>query len=152
LALRNPQRTDVRVLARTLDEQVMRPVRAILGSTRRLFISPDGSLNLIPFAALVNEHHRYLVESYEISYLTSGRDLLRLQIPRESRTGPLVVADPAFGRANLAYAASRKIALPVESHEDGISHADFSRAYFPPLPGTGGEARALKAFCRKSRF
>jgi len=77
--------------------------------------------------------------------LTSGRDLLRLQVPRESRTGPLVVANPAFGISHIAYSPSRKIALPVESDASGTSHADFSRAWFPPLPGTAGEAKALKA-------
>ena len=70
---------DVKPLARALDEKVMRPVRALLGDTKRLLISPDGSLNLIPFAALVDEQDRFLVESFSISYLTSGRDLLRLQ-------------------------------------------------------------------------
>jgi hypothetical protein len=33
----------------------MQPVRANLGKTRHVFIAPDGALNLIPFAALVDE-------------------------------------------------------------------------------------------------
>src|SRR5262249_47382426 len=73
-ALRDPKREDAKPLARALDEQVMRPVRALLGETRRVLISPDGELNLIPFAALVDEQGHYLVERYSISYLTSGRD------------------------------------------------------------------------------
>ena len=39
---------------------------------------------------------RYAVERYSISYLTSGRDLLRLQVARESKGG-LLVAAPDFG-------------------------------------------------------
>src|SRR5207249_11441211 len=70
---------EVKPAARALDELVMRPVRKLIGDKQRLLISPDGALNLIPFDALVDEKGKYLVENYEISYLTSGRDLLRLQ-------------------------------------------------------------------------
>src|SRR5262249_1084388 len=81
-ALRDPKRTDVKRLAREVDEKVMRPVRSLLGETRRLLVAPDGLLNLIPYAALVDERNQYLVEHYTISYLTSGRDLLRYQTPQ----------------------------------------------------------------------
>jgi hypothetical protein len=50
---------DVNRLARALDELVMRPIRSSLlseqGEIRHLLIAPDGSLNLMPFAALVDE-------------------------------------------------------------------------------------------------
>ena len=75
----------MRGLARALDERVMRPVRKLLGESRQLFLSPDGALNLLPFAALVDEGDRYLVETYTLTYLTSGRDLLRLQLNADSR-------------------------------------------------------------------
>ena len=74
---------------------------AHLGRSSHLLIAPDGALNLIPFAALVDEESRYLVERYTITYLTSGRDLLRLQLPHESRSQPLIVAAPAFGEPAL---------------------------------------------------
>ncbi|HEV8483750.1 MAG TPA: tetratricopeptide repeat protein, partial [Blastocatellia bacterium] len=76
-ALRDPQRGEVRRLARAMDEKVMRPVRALLGDATHLLVSPDGALNLIPFEAFVDEQNRYLVERYAFTYLTSGRDLLR---------------------------------------------------------------------------
>src|SRR5262249_39782007 len=101
-ALRDPKRTDVKQLARELDEMVMRPVRSLLGNTqgetRRLLVAPDGSLNLIPFAALVDERNQYLVERYTISYLTSGRDLLRFETSQQNKNAPLVVANPLFGK------------------------------------------------------
>ncbi len=96
LALRDPKRTDAASLARQLDEKVMQPVRSLLGETRHLLISPDGMLNLLPFAALVDEQKRYLIERYNVSYVTSGRDLLRMQIARAPKNAPLIVADPDF--------------------------------------------------------
>ncbi|MBS1810532.1 MAG: CHAT domain-containing protein [Acidobacteria bacterium] len=95
-ALRDPKRDDAASLARQVDEKVMRPVRALLGESKHLLISPDGMLNLLPFAALVDEQKRYLIERYTISYLTSGRDLLRLQVARTPKGAPLIVADPDF--------------------------------------------------------
>jgi CHAT domain-containing protein len=64
--------------------------------TRRVLIAPDGALNLVPFAALVDQKGHYLVQHYEFSYLTSGRDLLRLHVKQESKQVKLVIANPGF--------------------------------------------------------
>ena len=117
-ALRNPKRVDVKRLARAVDAKVFQPLRPLLGDVTRLLISPDGSLNLVPFAALVDERGRYVVERYSISYLASGRDLLRLQVARESRGGPMVVAAPDFGRR------SRVEASRLEKQEKDASEGE----------------------------
>jgi CHAT domain-containing protein/Tfp pilus assembly protein PilF len=152
-ALRKPGRKDAKRLARALDERLMRPVRSLLsnipGATQHLLIAPDGSLNLIPFAALVDERNRYLIERYAISYLTSGRDLLRLQTPEESRSAPLVVANPDFGR--LALMAEKMAATgdlnsgKSQSGDQAQARIDSTRLLFQPLPGTEDEALAIKA-------
>jgi CHAT domain-containing protein len=154
-ALSNPKRGDVRRLARRVDQRVMRPVRALLGDTRRIFISPDGMLNLIPFAALVDGRGRYLVGRYSFSYLTSGRDLLRLQAKVASREAPLLVADPDFGSEHRAEAA-RLLTQPKESakeqaKEESAAHA-FSQFYFPPLPATAEEGEVLKKLLPGARL
>jgi len=134
-ALGDPGRTDARRLARALDQRVMEPIRNLMDDSRHLLISPDGQLNLIPFAALVDAQNRYLVERFTISYLSSGRDLLRLQIPRESRSDPVIVASPAFGEPELV-AANRTAKR---------ARVDDSQIFFGPLPGAANEVRALKA-------
>src|SRR6266498_69503 len=153
-ALRDPRRTDVKQLARGMDDKVMRPVRALLqsglgemrGKVRRLLIAPDGSLNLIPFAALVDEQGRYLVERYSISYLVSGRDLLRLQVRQPSKSEAVVVADPDYGETVVAAQLKRRdVGLPSGMPQTAGSDVSLSQVYFPPLRGTAGEARALKA-------
>ncbi|PYS80890.1 MAG: kinesin [Acidobacteria bacterium] len=137
-ALRDPQRGDVKQLARALDERVMRPLRRLLGETRKVLLSPDGELNVVPFAALVDESGKYLVETYTITYLTSGRDLLRLQQRSESRQGPLIVANPLFGEEGAS--------------AGGVVLNDYARIEFGPLPGTDGEARALKEIVPGARL
>ena len=147
-SLRDPDRAEVSRLARVVDDKLMKPVRGLLGPTDHLLISPDGPLNLIPFGALVDERGRYLIEQFTITYLTSGRDLLRLQVPRVSKGPPVVVADPAFGDPAL---------LPVRDGKDksgvnGRSRVDYSQMFFGPLPGVGEEVRALKALLPQATF
>ena len=154
-ALRDPRRKDVESLARAVDQKVMQPVRALADDAAVLLISPDGALNLVPFQALEDEHGRYLVERYSISYLTSGRDLLRMQSPRPSRSEPLVIANPFFGepemaptllaKANRASSGSRTSALPASQQRRSITIGkDLSSVYFAPLSGAGQEARAIQ--------
>ena len=135
-ALRDPARTDLPMRARDLDEQVMRPLRASLGDATRLLISPDGLLNLVPFEAFVDEDGRYLIERYATSYLTSGRDLLRLQVTATRRNNSVViVADPLFGEPGTT-----SVAPSAHQFAD-----DLSSMYFAPLAGSGAEARAINA-------
>jgi CHAT domain-containing protein/Tfp pilus assembly protein PilF len=147
-ALRHPRRGDVKRPARAVDAKVFQPVRPLLGNVSRLLISPDGELNLIPFAALVDERGRYAVERYSISYLTSGRDLLRLQVARESKGGPLVIAAPDFGGGVLAKASrlkkQQKNALASEVKAES-ARAAVKDLYFPPLPDAAQEGEALRS-------
>ena len=134
-ALGNPERSDARRLGRALDARIMQPVRDLVDDAEHLLVSPDGQLNLIPFAALVDEQNRYLVERYTISYLTSGRDLLRLQVRQDSRSDPVIVAAPDFGEPAVVAGGSKGEAARI----------DESQLFFGPLPGAAGEVRALAA-------
>jgi CHAT domain-containing protein/tetratricopeptide (TPR) repeat protein len=140
-ALRDPRRKDAADLARALDEKLMRPARALAGDAAQLLISPDGDLNLIPFEALMDEQGRYLVERYSISYLTTGRDLLRIAVPRPSKSGMVVIANPHFGEPPAAPLAKAH-AAPRRSVTAG---ADLQSVYFAPLAGTVAEARAIQS-------
>jgi CHAT domain-containing protein len=155
-ALADPSRQDAVALARALDAKVMQPVRAMTGDSTRLLISPEGDLNLIPFEALVDEQQRFAVERFSITYLTTGRDLLRLQKPRASGTGPMVVANPLFGEpAEPLLAESTPQKSPaaqaaraphvIEQRRSVTSGASLSDVYFAPLPGTEQEAKSIES-------
>ncbi|HLG14862.1 MAG TPA: CHAT domain-containing tetratricopeptide repeat protein [Blastocatellia bacterium] len=157
-ALRDPNLTDVKRRARAVEQKVFRPVRKLIGDTRRVLLSPDGALNLIPFAALVDERNRYLVQRYSFTYLTSGRDLLRLREKVQSKQGMVILGNPDYGpmdgvdterglkqstpqvvtKKQEATTTSKATAQPTEA-------TDFSRVRFPALPGTQQEVEALKA-------
>jgi len=149
-ALRDPENKNVQHLAREMDSRIMQPLRPLVGDATQLLISPDGELNLIPFEALVDEHQHYLVERYSISYLTTGRDLLRLQVARSSRSAPVIVADPVYGEPASAELATTKpsrsrMSPRPDARRSVTSAGDLSDVYFAPLPGTAVEASVIKA-------
>ena len=140
---------DPKPIARRLDAALLQPIRDLYRRSAglspsaplpHLLISPDGYLNLIPFAALVDENNRYLAETTEISYLTSGRDLLRLASQPPSQQPSLILANPNYDRPGTA------IPLPIAqtAHKPLATRAiDLSGLHFDPLPGTGTEAHAI---------
>jgi CHAT domain-containing protein len=151
-ALRDRRRMDIKRLARAVDNKIMRPVRSSIrslrgdapGEIRRLLIAPDGRLNLIPFAALVDEQRRYLVERYTISYLTSGRDLLRQPTASAKSSAPLIVASPAFGRYLAPVVRADQTSGKGPAGNQGAQPIDPAPTFFQPLPGTEDEALAIK--------
>jgi CHAT domain-containing protein/Tfp pilus assembly protein PilF len=143
-ALISPRSTNVKQVGQALFGKVMRPILPLVGNTHRLFVSPDSDLNLIPFGALVDEQDQYLVETYAITYLTSGRDLLRLQVHTRSKQGPVIFANPLFDRLIGQGSETTTQAAPVaDATGKGRRSADLRDAKFNPLPGTAGEAKAL---------
>ncbi|HEU4414715.1 MAG TPA: CHAT domain-containing tetratricopeptide repeat protein [Candidatus Angelobacter sp.] len=147
-ALRDPQRQDVVQLARAVDALIIAPVRAQFKGVTQLLISPDGELNLIPFEALKNEHGQYLAEGYSITYLTTGRDLIRMQTRRASKSGPVVIANPAFGEPPLTEApgAGRerfKVVAARGNRRSITTGETLAGVYFAPLVGTAQEARII---------
>jgi CHAT domain-containing protein/Tfp pilus assembly protein PilF len=148
-ALRDPKRRDYKRLARAVDRLVMQPIRPLLGTTRRVLVAPDGNINLIPFAALVDQRNQFLIERYTFGYLTSGRDLLRLQVKRPSKQSALIVANPDFGPevgedAKSASGSERILRYKTGTQSSESKGTVITQAFFPSLPGTAGEAQALK--------
>jgi CHAT domain-containing protein len=151
-SLRDPHRADAKVVARIAYAKILEPIAGSFGSTTHLIFSPDGDLQLIPFDSMVDAKGRYLVERYTSTYVTTGRDLLRLQVERPSKNKPLIVADPFFGApAGEGEAPAGKkgeIPGPVSGAAGSMRSVtvggDLSAMYFAPLAGTALEARSIK--------
>jgi CHAT domain-containing protein len=151
-SLRDPDSRNIKEQARAVDEKIMRPVRALAGDARHLLIAPDGQLDLIPFEALVDENGHYLVERNLFTYLSTGRDLLRMQTPRAGTTEIAIVADPNFGEPKaraVSAAPTTRTHLATRSISRGN---DSSRIYFAPLHGTKAEAQAIHSLFHQARI
>ncbi len=82
---------------RNLDAKLLAPIRGRLPGVSHLIISPDAKLNLVPFEALIDPQGRPALERYLFSYLTSGRDLLRLAAQQAPQSPGTIVSDPDYG-------------------------------------------------------
>ncbi len=138
-------------LSQALYRLAFQPLLPLVGRTRRLFLSPDGQLALVPFAAL-HDGQQFLVESFDFTYLTSGKDLL----PRAEETVPnasvAVLADPDFSarlpsptlsltEAPTQAQRSASVERFFSSLREGQAHRVWSAV---PLPGTRQEAEAIQ--------
>jgi len=120
-------------IARQLDQKLMAPLRPYLSNQAHLLLSPDSQLNLIPFDALVAEDNNYLIETYQTSYLSSGRHLLKLRSNAPSQQPPVIIANPN-------YAASETV---TTANSDNSRSVDANSLSFAALPGTAQEASAI---------
>jgi len=146
-ALADPN-TQMKRKARALDRLVMQRVRPLLGNATKVFIAPDGSLGLVPFAALVDEHGKFLVEGFEFTYLTSARDLLRTRAINTKKAGGTVIADPIFDKIDAPPKATTPTATPATPK--GRRSRGLGKRRWKRLPGTANEARALAALIPKA--
>ena len=116
--------------AQALYRQVAAPLLPHIEGRTDIYLSLDGSLNLIPFDAL-HDGTDYLLGRYRFHYLTSGRDLLRQPSLRPPGR-PLILANPDVGHADVA--------------TDGEPQSIYQRlAALTPLPAAQWEAQQIAA-------
>ncbi|HEY4492312.1 MAG TPA: tetratricopeptide repeat protein, partial [Acidobacteriota bacterium] len=90
------QSRQMKKLAAQLNQHLIKPIDSLLVNRKHLLVSPDGLLHLIPLEALVQEDGQYLLQKFRISYLASGRDIVRWADPALPRNEAVVMADPDF--------------------------------------------------------
>ncbi|MEA5413636.1 CHAT domain-containing tetratricopeptide repeat protein [Synechococcus sp. BA-132 BA5] len=118
---------------------VLDPLSAATHGVDTLFISPDGELNRVPFAALpAPGSSQLLSEELQLRLLTTGRELLDLQNTSSVKTSPaLVVANPAFDRKPITVQSPR---LAISSQQRS---GDLGSRRWAPLPGTATEGATI---------
>jgi CHAT domain-containing protein len=95
------------------------------------------------------------VERYLFTYLTTGRDLLRMQAHASSQTDVTVVADPYFDDPEKQQGSTRPVQSQLaaqKSETRGQAARDLSGVYFSPLAGTKLEAESIRALFPNARL
>jgi CHAT domain-containing protein len=82
-------------ISNQLYRRLISPLMPSLTGIDKIYIAPDGMINLLPFETLTEDGKRFLIDDYQFVYLTSGRDLLRNK-PDLSGRDAFVLADPDF--------------------------------------------------------
>ena len=129
-----------------------------LGDASRVFIVPDGLLNLVPFAALPVGQRSYLLESgVVIHYLSAERDLVPSSHAPVPQRGLLAIGGPAFDDRTLFHGGNAKTVTAGELTNPSAALraaeqvcGDFQTAQFQPLAGTLQEVRELSGLWRTS--
>ena len=127
----------------TLGTVIFDPLVEVLKGYRRLFLAPDGDLTRLPFEALPAGDGRRLIDQYQISYLSVGRDLLRFEVVNTGQpTRPVVIADPDYDLWS-----SDTQSLVDETSSRGRLLFDLRRSgwQFRRLPGTHIEGEHIAA-------
>lgn len=130
------------------------PLLDALGDRTRLLIAPDGDLNRLSFEALPDAAGGWLVERFDISYLSAGRDLHGLaSAPGDTTPGaPLVLADPDYDLyadpsglpAAEALAATAEVRAGAPGHRPALRRDLIGAGIrFAALPGTREEGIAV---------
>ncbi|HEX7499742.1 MAG TPA: tetratricopeptide repeat protein, partial [Polyangia bacterium] len=146
-----------------LNNLVLAPLQPFLDKTTKLVLSLDGQLNLVPFWAL-HDGKSYLIDRYELTYVTSGRDLLRDSSEATSST-VAILAKPQFvaGADNKNQPAREDSTRGFEIVEDRNPKGDMRKMAFAqgalklkappsPLAGTEQEAKAINRLLPKARL
>lgn len=114
----------------------------------KVYVVPDGVLNVLPFDAIVDPDGRYLLETMDLHLLSTARDLLPSAVPPATGRflvfgGPDYDTEEAVGPEVLEQ-ARRRSAARVELSEDvgGGSGADADDSGDPLAGGTRGSRAA----------
>jgi CHAT domain-containing protein len=125
---------------RQLDAQLLAPMRAQLPGIAQLILAPDGKLNLVPFEALLDPQGHYALDSYLVSYVSSGRDLVRLALPQRPQSSAVLIAGPDYGPVPRSPGPETPRFTPLRG---AAAEATDLQRYFPTTAVTN--QRATKA-------
>ena len=131
-------------LGKRIYNLVLKKLTPALGKAKHILIAPDGALNLLPFAALIDDKGKFLVERYRFTYLSSGRDLARLSVKVKSKSNTVIFADPNFDNSSGERGKSKK------TKTRGLRSRSLRSIKWERLPGTAQEAAALVKLIRKA--
>jgi len=149
-----------RAAGAALRQRIWDPLRTYLGDARTVFIVPDGSLNLVSFAALPVGQTRYVLDQGPlIHFLSVERDLLQTDFPEAAGgKGLLAVGGAAFDDATLFAKTSKPAGTPARVPPNSGAAVASLRAscgslqsiQFAPLAGTAREAHDVAGLWTES--
>ncbi len=137
-----------------LRKRIWDPIVGSLEGVERVFIVPDGSLNLVSFAALPAGDDNYLIETGpQLHYLSAERDLVPDTDEAETGTGLLALGGPNYDATSMfaALTAEDKATTHVAASSSRSANCgDFRTLSFKPLPAAGKEADEVVALWKET--
>jgi CHAT domain-containing protein len=130
--------------AHKLYELVFQPVEKYLLRAKKIFISPDGNLSLIPFEVLQGPDGRFLIEDYTFNYLSAGRDIVGFTNNQDAGNKCLLMGNPDFDlRSCDKQAVISKLDVQNTETSFGRRSVNFNEFSFKPLGYAEEELQAI---------
>ena len=150
----------LKVLGERLRKRLWDSVSAHISGIDRVFVVPDGALNLFPIGALPTDRGTYLVEERPvIHYLSTERDVVRSGELPSGSSGLLAIGGPAFADVSsfgtLSGSKSQRVepttplsgAMALGPARQSLRGSDGCPSYqsisFGPLPASSIEAESI---------
>lgn len=140
---------DFEITKMLLHATIFMPVLSYIGQIKRLIFATDGMLSLFPLEILEDTTGRFLIEDYDISYVQSGKDLLRFTYNRKPQSRPLIIANPDFDMQKTSLRQTQRKDLnriPGKRDyqlEQCLAQGIDSMIYFYPLPESQNERSTI---------
>lgn len=127
---------------------IWKPVAGTVADAPKAYVIPDGVLNIMPFAALVESDGKYLIEGLDLHIFTSTRNLLpsRLKAARGGymiNAGPDYETDAVTGKETLETVRGKSRAAGLADGLRGMS-SGMRGLRFDPLPGAEREGQLIQ--------
>ncbi len=143
-----PNRLKLDREAKYLYDLIIKPIESLVNTKKHLLISPDGKLNLLPFEALVTPSGEYLLEKYQISYVSAGRDVLDFSGSDFAGGTSLIMADPDYDMGLQDVEKVKKsMGVKTERVRGEVCHSARGLR-FTRLPETKDEANAIDSILK----
>jgi CHAT domain-containing protein len=140
-----------RAAARSLTDRIWDPVSEQLGKADRVFLVPDGTLNLVNFYALPYSDGSFWIErGPTVHILSAERDLVLEDDIDDTGSGILVLGGADFDLEGLG----SDLAGMVDPDRDATAHwfrgprfgcEEFKEVRFEPLPASAQEASMISS-------
>jgi len=125
------------------------PLTEYLKDAEELIISPDGSLWLVPWAAIpTGNGDEVLIEKYLLSFVNTSRSLLRRHENRTKAKGEFIFADPEYDASKDTMIGSRPTAVDSRS----ASKLSLNRPFEPVSRLYGADSEANEIFSQLSEI
>ena len=123
-------------------EAFWKPLEAVLGNAKRVYVAADGILNQVPMGLFADSSGKLLLEKYDLRIVNSTKDLLRPQRASGSKTAVLM-GNPTFDLTETAQREAVSKLTGMAAHASAASSVSGSANHLPPLPATEAEVQAV---------
>ncbi|MBU2648869.1 tetratricopeptide repeat protein [bacterium] len=130
----------------TVFARIWKPLQAVIGNKKSIYIVPDSALHLLPMDAMIDDNGNYMVQGVDLKILSSSRDLVVSALP-DAQGDFMIMAGPDY---NLDDARIKSTKVAIKGNRSAVSQGIRVASHglrslsFGPLDGAELEGKTIK--------